>query len=667
MVNTGCHQRDRWWLVLLALVCIFAGLGLRGPWAPDEPRFALAAKEMVESGQWFFPRLLGNLYADKPPLFMWAIAVGYATLGSLSVAFLLPSMLAGLISLLLWHDIAGRLGGRQRARYVTLALLISAQFFWQVRFAQIDAFLFLWTSIGFYGLLRHLLLGPSWCWWCLAWLAMGCGVISKGVGFLPALMLLPWAWLRWRGGGGLSRIHWTWGGGLAPLLLFVPVLAWLLPMLVLVAQSGDPALVAYRDNILFHQTAQRYINAGHHYHWFGYYVIEVAPVLWLPMTLLLPWTSRPFLRRLRRGDPLVVLSLASVALILLFFSFSPSKRGVYILPALPLFVLAHLGFVRALLRQPQLQKAIAVGLSALAGLFFLLVLIGPWLLHRPLARVAREYGYDPLPEVWLLAVLTVPVALLAWCLRRRGLAPLAAVAQGIGVILVIGLALWPKLDSGRSGRLFMQSVGERLAPDTVIGLVHWKERFGLYDGHPLRTWGYRRDDTEQEGQEALAWMREDPQRRVVFMPISEDQHWYDGLLAIELGRYNRANWRLCYLSPAALANGVQNSLEADGVAPTQGGQNCLPRIPPVQIVPDPADKLNRSLRTTIKQLTNQVRHASSFVALGFRYRLFVPSSASCILTLVDDAFVIRESTFEDGQQVMRQADELGMNGLGVIR
>jgi hypothetical protein len=171
--------------------------------------------------------------------------------------------------------------------------------------AEIASPLFLWTSIGFYGLLRHELLGPSWSWWCAAWLAMGCWVISKGVGFLPAMLLVPWAWLYGRGAVGLPRFRWPWAGRLAPLLLLLPVLAWLLPMLVLVlvAQRADPALVAYRDNILFQQTMPRYADAGHHYHWFGYYLVEVAPILWLPLTFLLPWTMWPFIRRLRHGDP----------------------------------------------------------------------------------------------------------------------------------------------------------------------------------------------------------------------------------------------------------------------------------------------------------------------------------------------------------------------------
>ncbi|MGI3027052.1 ArnT family glycosyltransferase, partial [Vibrio cholerae] len=62
-------------LMVFAFIIIFAGIGLRSPWPADEPRFAEVAREMVVSGNWFFPMRGGELYPDKPPVFMWAIAL----------------------------------------------------------------------------------------------------------------------------------------------------------------------------------------------------------------------------------------------------------------------------------------------------------------------------------------------------------------------------------------------------------------------------------------------------------------------------------------------------------------------------------------------------------------------------------------------------------------
>ena len=68
-------SRDTWLFWMLALLVLGAGLGLRDPWPADEPRFALVARHMVESGDWLFPHRGNELYPDKPPLFMWLQAL----------------------------------------------------------------------------------------------------------------------------------------------------------------------------------------------------------------------------------------------------------------------------------------------------------------------------------------------------------------------------------------------------------------------------------------------------------------------------------------------------------------------------------------------------------------------------------------------------------------
>ncbi|HEX4970415.1 MAG TPA: hypothetical protein VFV69_05120, partial [Steroidobacteraceae bacterium] len=65
---------DLLWLFGLALLLIATGIGLRDPWPPDEPRFALVARDMVATGDWLLPRVGGQPYADKPPLFFWLVA-----------------------------------------------------------------------------------------------------------------------------------------------------------------------------------------------------------------------------------------------------------------------------------------------------------------------------------------------------------------------------------------------------------------------------------------------------------------------------------------------------------------------------------------------------------------------------------------------------------------
>ncbi len=80
--------------------------------------------------------------------------------------------------------------------------LCSLQFVLAMRGAQIDPVLCLLTTFSVYAMLRHLLLGDGWSWYVFAGFAAGLGVITKGVGFLPMLLLIPFFALRafrWKG------------------------------------------------------------------------------------------------------------------------------------------------------------------------------------------------------------------------------------------------------------------------------------------------------------------------------------------------------------------------------------------------------------------------------------------------------------------------------------
>ena len=81
---------------------------------------------------------------------------------------------------------------------------------------------------------------------------MGLGIMTKGVGFLALLMLLPYALVLWRQAPRQTlpkRYHWGWFAT-GVLTMLVTLLLWLLPMLLAVDGRLDPAYNAYRDNIL---------------------------------------------------------------------------------------------------------------------------------------------------------------------------------------------------------------------------------------------------------------------------------------------------------------------------------------------------------------------------------------------------------------------------------
>ncbi len=199
-----------------------------------------------------------------------------------------------------------------------------------------------WIMVACYGLIRHFFVQPSWRWYFVAWAFMGgLGIITKGgVGFLPALLFIPILALKLQ---DTSRFQGTlrWRSALGPpLVMLAVVAAWLVPMVLTVSHLGTDEALAYRDNILFKQTGERYADSwgGHIQPWY-YYLASVIPSLWFPLPLLFLALLRPIREILKHRLDVVVL-LAWIVLVVTFFSLSPGKRGVYVLPALPALALS---------------------------------------------------------------------------------------------------------------------------------------------------------------------------------------------------------------------------------------------------------------------------------------------------------------------------------------
>ena len=536
----GRAGRDLLLLVVVGLVLFGAGLGQRDPWPADEPRFALIARDMAATGEWFFPRVGGDLYQDKPPVFFWTIGSIYRLTGDLQVSFLLPSLLAGIGTLLLVYDLGRRVWSREAGLAGALLLACSVQFVLQARAAQIDMLLTFFTTAALYGIGRHLLLGPDWRAYALGGAAAGIGVITKGTGFLPLLLPLVFAGLRRTGLAGFAPGAGGARWALAPAAALAAIGAWLVPMVALVALSGDPELAAYRDEILFRQTVTRYVAAwGHQEPWY-YFVVNVIPGLWLPGTALLPWLVPGWRRALRAGDGRPLLFLGWALLVVVFFSASSGKRGVYVLPALPAFALAAAPLLPALLARAGVQRllfGLGAALAAIAAGAWAWL---SWLRPGALAELGSRYGVSsPAP---LLAIALAVAALLVLLRPRRG--ALAWAASLAVLALVQGYWIAPMLDATRSGRAFMAGVEARVPATEELGLVDYREQYLLHARRPLTNFGHRRYlDGDQELFDAAAWLVAAPGRVLMVSRRGRDR-CFAGAAATPLGEANRLEWFL---------------------------------------------------------------------------------------------------------------------------
>lgn len=542
------HARDRWILLLLALIILGTGFGLRDPWPSDEPRFALVAKLMVETGEWIIPHRGHEIYGDKPPFLFWLQGGLYWLLGSLRIAFLLPSLLSGLLVIALVYDLARRLWCHQTALLSAGMLLISIQFAFQMRAAQIDALLLGIMTFAAYGLLRHLLLGPAWGWYWAAWFAAGIGAITKGVGPLVLLLLVPYGIARWRTRGPLYRgaaSNWRWWVG--PLFLIAAAGIWLGPLSYSVLVEHDPAKLAYVHEIFYVQTARRYVDpTGHFEPW--YYLIGVATMIWMPLTLALPWALGALKTRFARFDPRVCIPLVWIGMMFVFFSISPGKRDVYILPALPMFALALAPLLPGIVRQRGFQLLCFAVALTIAALLVLAALFGEFGDLKALMRLTESRSIDPWPLVGTIGVLGLIAVGLSGV--RRGLLGFGGVFASVWI--VYGLWGYPLLNDARSAKGVMQDVGRMIGPDAELALIGWKEQNLLQADRRVTEFGFKKPWPEQE-RLGHAWLISKPDRRWIFLQQPNLAQCFDASKAKKAGRANRRDWYLVNASAAKAA------------------------------------------------------------------------------------------------------------------
>ncbi|MEO8546086.1 MAG: glycosyltransferase family 39 protein [Burkholderiaceae bacterium] len=559
--DAALNRRLFWWLMLVALVVLGAGIGLRDPWPSDEPRFTLVAKQMIESGDWLFPHRGIELYSDKPPMLMWLEAAAYELLGNWRVAFLLPSLLSGMLTLVLTWDLGRRLWNPRVGLFAAAAVLASFQFVYQVKRAQIDPLVMMWITLANWGLLLHLLEGPNWRAYWLGCFAAGLGVITKGVGVLALLMLLPFAFARLRHWQGVSQISGSglrWAGGALAFVLAISL--WLVPMLWVAHARGTAEYAAYVSDILFHQTAKRYEGSvGGHAQPFWYY-LPVLVLHFFPLSLAYLGAWRLWVRGLKAGDARLLMLLGWSLLVVFFFSLAGGKREVYLMPVLPMLALAV---------APSLQRSVSTRwmrwtawlAALLAGAF--LFGGGIWAMQGHWTSMQSQLVERGLSDngrwLWWMGIAMGAVFLfsaLAWRPRRGVVALLTGMA---GFWIVWGVWASVLFNDTNSAVGVMRRAGEIAGPQGEIALVAWKEQNLLMTDRPVTNFGFKQRWASQFEQ-AVKWQAQAPQKRWIFALRESVVPCVDLARTQEVGYANRRMWVV---------------FQADAVV-----AGCVPQVPP---------------------------------------------------------------------------------------
>lgn len=408
-------------ILLLVGSLLWAGLRELPPIDRDEPRFAQASRQMMESGDYVVPMVGDRPRLNKPPLVYW-LQAGSARLLSGGEPqrdaiwmYRLPSAVACLGTVLLtWglaRSIFRSLGwdepSMEGAAWLAAILLgVSPLVVVEAHTARADQLL-LFTVIAsqccLWGLFRSKQ-AREWLWFAGLWLCVGIGILAKGpiTPLIVLLTLVAWCW--WDRSWDLMRRARPWFG--LPLAM-----ACILPWVVAVAHR-----VGWERyfGIVFDETLGRSVGPKEG-HWGppGYHLVLLV-VLFLPGAAL---TGKTVLRLWRRGDGVPGLARSGAAVT--GIRWSGKVRG-WLTPAV----------------------------STPAARFLLAWLVPSWIVFELIGTKLPHYVMPLYPAVAIVSVLGLIGAKSRaeeWLNRDRGAVVGLWFWWGVGVAVTVGVpafALW---------------------------------------------------------------------------------------------------------------------------------------------------------------------------------------------------------------------------------
>lgn len=471
------RRRDLALLALVGLLLFLPFVGSRDLWNPNEPIYGQAVREMRVAGEWVLPSVNGEAFAEKPILYFWLARVAVALLGEHETALRLPSVLAGIGSMIAVYLLGFEGGGRRRARIASVLFVTTYAVWWNARTIQMDLLLTAataWALLFAYRTMRGTI-GP-WHGWAATGIFTGLGVLSKGPAALIAigapLMLWSLAGGRWRQLLSPPAVV----GGLIAIAVPAP---WLM---ALWARDGGASV----QELMFRQAVTRALDPWDHVKPAWYYLRE----FWMDMA---PWSlSVPLAFRLPDRDDaersLDRFACVWIVAIVAGFSISASKRSPYILPVAPAVAILAAAVVDRWLagRLSRGRERALLGLTVAFGGLLALGGFAGW--RHALPRYPEMSG-PILGAVSLLVAGGLAIVAGPIVYRRRRFAIAGTVAAFMLLLYALAASWWiPAIDLRKSSRPFCAAVERFAGPEGDVRAFRtwrWRSGYTYYLGRPV--------------------------------------------------------------------------------------------------------------------------------------------------------------------------------------
>ncbi len=326
------NTRNKYLMYLGVIIALLPVLIFRDYTPSNELRYLSIADEALQNHTFFSFSNHGLPYADKPPLYLWIVMLCKVVCGKHCMWLLsLFSLIPALVTVNIMDGWASSEIKDEKTRTAgRLMLITSAMFVGTAVVLRMDMLMCMFIVLALRSFWR-MSTGEDtsgkekWLFPVYVFLA----IFSKGpVGFIAPL-IVPLVWLIVKGRVREFGRYWGWRTWL--------VLAVLCGLWFLAA--GLEGGKEYLNNLLFHQTVDRAVNAFHHKEPFYYYFIAIWYCI-APWSLLV---AGIIIAQLRKGDArsdLQTFFITTALTILVMMSCFSSKLSVYLLPSFPFFVYA---------------------------------------------------------------------------------------------------------------------------------------------------------------------------------------------------------------------------------------------------------------------------------------------------------------------------------------
>jgi len=406
---TASHARAAALLVVFALIAFLPGFFQIPPVDRDEPRFAQATKQMLETGQYVDIRFQNEVRYKKPIGIYWLQAaavkagevVGVPHALTTIWLYRLPSLAGAIGAVLLTYWAALAFVARRAALLAALMMASSILLGVEARLAKTDAVL-LFTCVAAMGAMARIYLAhrrapeakTGWRWPAILWTAMAGGVLIKGplILMFVALTALALSILD-RSGRWILKLR--------PFLGFLWMIVLVLPWFVaIVAKSG----VTFFSDAIGHDMLAK-VASGQEAHGAppGYYLLLFFLTFW--PTAPLAGLATPMVWQARR-EPGAQFLLAWLVPSWLVFEAVITKLPHYVLPLYPAIAILIAGILDqgGLVKTRWLVRG-TVGWFLFPGIVAVLIPVAFLLIDRDLGLIA-----------WPTAAAAMIFGLFAWWL-----------------------------------------------------------------------------------------------------------------------------------------------------------------------------------------------------------------------------------------------------------